>query len=114
MTLPKKHRPSNPNGFEPFFKNTDLKASVGVWTIYVTHLDTPQSAAFIPKKMMSLSVDRHRLKRRVLESLRPYSEDHSILVRLVKKTSPDVDLTDLNKTLAETVASLTVNSGLGP
>lgn len=110
MTLPKIHRPSNPNGFEAFFKNTDLKANVGVWAIYVTHLDEPKSAAFIPKKMMALSVDRHRLKRRVLESLRPYSNDYSILVRLVKKTNSDVNLDDLNQKLADTVASLAVTT----
>ncbi len=99
MTLPKEHRPENPNGFESFFKNPTNKINVGVWTIYTTNLSAPKSAVFIPKKLMSLSVDRHWLKRRGLEVLRPYSKEHSILLRLVKKTAPDIALNDIKMVL---------------
>lgn len=104
MTLAKEFRPENPNGFEDFFKNTKLKKSVGVWTIYVTELEQQKSASFIPKKLMKLSVDRHRLKRRVLEELRPYCENNSVLVRLVKKADPDIDLSDLRLELQKMMA----------
>ena len=109
MTITKKHRPENPNGFEPYFKNPTSKTNIGVWTIYTTDMIVPKSAVFIPKKLMSLSVDRHRLKRRGLEILRQYSDDHSVLLRLVKKADPDISLDDITsklETLLNTVKSV--------
>ena len=106
MTLKKKFRPENPDGFEPLFTNVIKTATVGSWKIYISDLPNPKSGLFIPKKLMPLSVDRHRLRRRGSELLANYCDSHSILLRLMKKTDPEVQLNDVKIKLQELVTEL--------
>ena len=110
MTLQKLHRPKNPNGFEKFFKDATIKVQGPEFTIYAMQDTNPISAAFITKKLMPLSVDRHRLKRRIQELLVPYAEHYSVLVRLTKKTNAEVNLDWVKNTLEQQLSTQLLSS----
>ncbi len=107
MSLPKPMRISQAQSFSAAMRKPGkMVYTDGTFKVHMGASDTPAVGVLVPKKLMKLSVDRHRLKRRIHAlAATDFLMDAMLVVQLVKKTSPECSLTELSVFL-QTLPSL--------
>ena len=101
MSLPRANRITQQESFSKAFKQGSSKAIDGM-KIHRAPEPGLRIGVVIPKKMVKLSVDRHRLKRRIYATaLEAGLHDCMLVVQVTKKMNAEYDLSALQKTLHE-------------
>ena len=62
------------------------------------------TAAVISKKVAKRSVDRHLLKRRMLETMRPYAKEGHSLIAYARSGAPSLSFPELKRELVSLLA----------
>lgn len=95
MSISRKQAISQKTSFLPAMKGAKHEVQPGL-TVYTTLHESTAVGVLIPKKCVKLSVDRHRLKRRIaaLVATEPLA-GVMLVVRVTKTMDPALDLTKL-------------------
>lgn len=95
MSINRKVAITQKTSFLPALKGarTDIQAGLAV---YIAPYESAAVGVMVPKKCVSLSVDRHRLKRRIaaIVATNPLVNT-MVVVRVLKKMDVEVDLSKL-------------------
>jgi ribonuclease P protein component len=99
MSLPKQYRVPQSDTYEAALKNGKM-LRCGPFKIFTGSFSESRLGVVVPKKQMKLSHDRHRLRRRIHETMVPFAlENTMVVVMLTQKIDPEHNLNDLESAL---------------
>jgi RNase P protein component len=95
MTIARRDAVTQKTSFKPALSGEKFRIQPGI-TIYATPFERASLGIMVPKRFISLSVDRHRLKRRIAAQVVPI-EGLMVVVRVMGKIDTEVDISPITE-----------------